>query len=89
LYFTRPNQFEQRIPAHAQVSAELRDRAEDFQEDRHETNFLQGYVDSERQWHFDSLRDLPSPERSNVEETPREYAQHLVDRLEESRAIDR
>ena len=86
VYFTRPNQFEPRIPTHAQASAEQRDRAGDFQRDRPETNFPQGYVDSDREWHFDGLRDVLKSERVNGDDQNREYMNRID---EQSRIYDR
>ncbi len=65
LNFTRANQFEPRMPAHALASAERRDQVDDFHRDRPEANFPQRIVDSDREWHFDSLRNVFQPERAS------------------------
>ncbi len=62
LNFTRANQFEPRMPAHAPVSVEQRDYADDIYPARPETNFSQGLVENDREWRFDSLRDVLNPE---------------------------
>ncbi len=76
--FTRANQFEPQMPAHALASAERRGRADDFQRDRPETNFPQSYVDSDREWQFDSLRDLLKPKTFDPSITSLDRSENLA-----------
>jgi len=89
LYFPRPHQFEPRMPTHALASAEQRDRADDFQRDRPESNFPQGIVDSDREWHFDSLRDLLKPDRLDGGELGREFVEYPNRMEEQTISLDR
>ncbi|MCI0389232.1 MAG: hypothetical protein MOB07_10790 [Acidobacteria bacterium] len=89
LYFLPPDQVEPRKPAHGLASAERRDRTDDFPRDRSVTNFQPGYVGDDREWHFDSLRDVRLIMRFNGDDTTDRYGMQLNDREDQDRTIDR
>jgi hypothetical protein len=74
---------------HALASAERRDRTDDFPPDRSTTNFQSGYVDNNREWHFDSLRDFLKPARFEGNDAEREFVEYPNQAEEQFRSFDR
>jgi hypothetical protein len=50
---------------------------------------LPGYIDSAREWHFDSLREVRHPDGIRDDETSRESLEHQISREDQSRTRDR
>jgi hypothetical protein len=89
LYFLSPDQFEPQKPAHELASNERRDRTDDFPRERSVTDFQPGYVDDDREWHFDSLRDLRFTIPFNGNDTGDRSGMRLNDREGQDRTINR
>jgi hypothetical protein len=54
-----------------------------------EAKLSPGHIDSDREWHFDSLRDVLNPERSDGGDPAREYAERQNRNETLSRILDR
>lgn len=89
LYFLSPDQFESQKSAHGLASDERRDRTDDFSRERSVTNFRPSYVDDDREWHFDSLKDLRFTIPFNGNDTGDRSGMRLNDQEGQDRTIDR
>jgi hypothetical protein len=80
------------VSTHAVASAGRQERHEvmsGLEREFGETTLSDGHINSDREWHFDSLRDALNQERPGGDDLSREYAEHQNRNETVSRTLDR